>query len=198
MRFSVNGGKVTSVSISADNQSLPVYGTPVKLNAVAIGSINPEYRFFVRENGNTTTLQDFSTNNTISWTPTKSGRYTIIVHARDKSYHGAIGYEARAEISFEVNGGKVTSVNVSLSETPKIGSVISLTATSEGGLDPDYRFFVVKDGILTILQEYGNGNIANWVPTEAGIYKIIVHAKDTSYPNIGYYHEARLEFTIEL
>jgi hypothetical protein len=196
--YNVIGGKVTSVQVSADTTSPVQIGSPITLKATSIGSQESEYRFYVRENSTTTMLQEFSSADSIIWTPNKSGTYTFIVQAKDKSYKGNIPYEARTEMTVVVNGGKVTSVTVTMDKAAEIGEVVTLTATSEGGLDPDYRFFVMKDGNLTTLQEYGNGNTATWTPTEPGVYKIIVHAKDKSQTSFGYYYEARTEILVPL
>jgi hypothetical protein len=196
--YNVIGGKVTSVQVSADTTSPVQIGSPITLKATSIGSQEPEYRFYVRDNSTTTMLQEFSSADSMIWTPNKSGTYTFIVQAKDKSYKGNIPYEARTEMTVVVNGGKVTSVTVTMDNAAEIGEVVTLTATSEGGLDPDYRFFVMKDGNLTTLQEYGNGNTATWTPTEPGVYKIIVHAKDKSQTSFGYYYEARTEILVPL
>jgi hypothetical protein len=192
--YTVIGGKVTAVQASADKASPVLIGTAINVKATSTGSQEPEYRFYVRDNSNTTLLQEFSSTDSITWTPTKSGTYTFIVHAKDKSYKGTIPYEVRTEMTVVVNGGKVTSANLFAEDLPIIGTPWKITATSEGGLDPDYRFFLLKeDGTLTTIQEYGNGDTVYWTPTEPGIYKIIVHAKDKSVASSGYYYEARFE-----
>ncbi|MCJ7992220.1 hypothetical protein MUB15_28600 [Priestia sp. OVS21] len=44
------------------------------------------------------------------------------------------------------------------------GTSVTLTATSEGSSDPEYRFYV-RDGkgTLTTLQEYGSSNKVTWI-----------------------------------
>jgi hypothetical protein len=195
MSFVVNGGKVTHVQVSTNQPSPQVLGTAITLTAGSTGSLEPEYRFYVRDNnGQNTILQEYSSLNTATWNPTKSGTYTIIVHARDKSYRET-SYEARTELTYVVNGDKVTSVEVNTNTiTYKVGTPITFTASSLGSIDPDYRFFLVY-GTQSTLQEYGNGDSVTWTPTKAGTYKIIVHASDKSKAS-GKYYEARTEIII--
>jgi hypothetical protein len=198
MTYVVNGGKVINVQVSSDLSSPQVLGTPISLKASSVGSLEPEYRFFIRENGNLTTLQEYGNSDSITWTPSHSGIYTIIVHAKDKMASGAdLRFEARTEMTYVVNGGKVTNVQVSsdLSSPQVLGTAITFKATSVGSLDPEYRFFVLENGNLITLQEYGNSDTITWNPSLPGTYTIIVHAKDKMAPGAGFLYEARTELT---
>jgi hypothetical protein len=198
MTYVVNGGKVTNVQVNSDLSSPQVLGTPISLKASSVGSLEPEYRFFIRENGNLTTLQEYGNSDSITWTPSHSGIYTIIVHAKDKMASGAdLRFEARTEMTYVVNGGKVTNVQLSsdLPSPQALGTAITFKATSVGSLDPEYRFFVLENGNLITLQEYGNSDTITWTPSLPGTYTIIVHARDKMAPGAGFLYEARTELT---
>ncbi|MGE6550824.1 triple tyrosine motif-containing protein [Bacillus mycoides] len=184
--------KVTSANVTADKVSPQAIGTPIQLKGTSEGSTNPEYRFFIRdEKGNTKTIREYGNGDTVTWTPTKAGTYKIIVHAKDKN--SGVNYEARTEVDYKVETGKVTSVNVTTDKaSPQaIGTPIKLKVTSEGTIGPEYRFFIRDEkGNTTTIREYGNGDTVTWTPTKAGTYKIIVHAKDK---NAGVNYEARTE-----
>ncbi|WP_312470582.1 Ig-like domain-containing protein [Neobacillus sp.] len=201
MNYEVEGNKVTHVSVSTNVTAPQVIGTPITIKASSKGSLDPEYRFYISENGSLTTLQEYRSNDSVTWTPSKSGIYKIIVHAKDKSKSGAnYFYEARTEMIYEVYGDKVTSVNVSTNvTTPQvIGTPITINASSKGSLDPEYRFYILENGTLTILQEYDNNDTITWTPTKSGTYKIIVHAKDKSKSGANYFYEARTEMNYEV
>jgi methyl coenzyme M reductase gamma subunit len=198
MTYAINGGKVTNVQVSSNLSSPQVLGTPISLKTTSTGSLEPEYRFFIREDGNLTTLQEYGSNDSITWTPTHSGIYTIIVHAKDKmAFGGGLLFEARTEMTYVVNAGKVTNIQVNsdLSSPLILGTPISLKATSTGSLEPEYRFFVLGDGNLTTLQEYGNKDTLTWIPSKRGTYTIIIHAKDKMASGAGLQYEARTEIT---
>ncbi|WP_342042997.1 triple tyrosine motif-containing protein [Bacillus sp. OTU2372] len=198
MNYKIDPAKVTSVGLSASKPSPQVAGTIINFKAESQGSPTPEYRFYVRdEKGNLTTLQEYGSSETTTWTPTAAGTYTIIVHAKDKNKSGANSYyEARTEMVYKVSPAKVTSVNLQTDKaSPQLaGSTIIFKASSQGSPEPEYRFFI-KDasGNLTTLQEYGIGDTTTWIPTKAGSYTIIVHAKDKSISGANYFYEARTE-----
>ncbi|QSX21714.1 transglycosylase SLT domain-containing protein [Priestia megaterium] len=196
-------GKVTKVSMSTDKASPQTEGTPITMTATSEGSSDPEYRFYVRdEKGTLTMLQEYGTSNKVTWTPQSKGTYTLIVHAKDKSKSGANSYyEARAEKTYQVEAGKVTKVTMSTDKaSPQTeGTPITVTATSEGSSDPEYRFYVRDEkGTLTMLQEYGTSNKVTWTPQSKGTYTLIVHAKDKSKSGANSYYEARAEKTYQV
>ncbi|WP_274583181.1 transglycosylase SLT domain-containing protein [Priestia megaterium] len=196
-------GKVMNVSMSTDKASPQTEGTPVTLTATSEGSIEPEYRFYVRdEKGTLTMLQEYGSSNKVTWTPKSKGTYTLIVHAKDKSKSGANSYyEARTERTYQVEAEKVTKVIMSTDKaSPQTeGTSVTLTATSEGSSEPEYRFYVRDEkGTLTMLQEYGSSNKVTWIPQSKGTYTLIVHAKDKSKSGANSYYEARTEKTYQV
>ncbi|WHZ57590.1 triple tyrosine motif-containing protein [Metabacillus hrfriensis] len=128
--FYVNSGNdhVDSVTLSVDHTGPEEIGTPIKLTANSEGSDRPEYRFFIRdEKGVLTTIQEYGEMNSATWTPTIPGTYKLIVHAKDQSGTGTENYyEARADMSFKVEGSKVTGVklNTVTASPQQVGSSI--------------------------------------------------------------------------
>lgn len=194
--YKIIDNKVEKVSVNSDRTSPQIAGGSVTFTAASEGSNNTEYRFFVRDGkGNLTTLQEYSESNTLTWSPTQPGNYTIIVHAKDKSKSGAnYYYEARTEMPYQVLQGRVTAVSAAVNPESElsVGSSISITATSEGSNNPEYRFFV-RDGKgnLTLLQDYNENSAITWAPMIPGNYTIIVHAKDQNKLGTNYFYEAR-------
>jgi uncharacterized protein YfaS (alpha-2-macroglobulin family) len=192
------GGSVSKVTITPNSSNLLKVGSLIGITATSEGSENPEYRFYIRdEKGSLTTLQEYSSKDTVKWTPTEAGTYRVIVHAKDKSKSGVnFFHEVRTEMIYRIEEPKVTNVNVSPDKTTpqSVGNTITFKAQSEGSLNPEYRFYVRNEkGNLITLQEYSSEDTVNWTPIEAGTYRIIVHAKDKSKPRDGFFHEARTE-----
>ncbi|WP_416828192.1 triple tyrosine motif-containing protein [Ectobacillus polymachus] len=198
MNYQVQGGKVQHVNLSTDQASPQASGTPITFTASSDGSSSPEYRFFVRDSkGQLSTLQEYSANNKVTWTPTTPGNYSIIVQAKDISKSGAnLFFEARSEMNYQVQGGKVQHVNVSTDQaSPQAsGTPITFTASSDGSSSPEYRIFVRDSkGTLSTLQEYSANNKVTWTPTTPGNYSIIVQAKDVSKSGANLFFEARIQ-----
>ncbi|WP_338470935.1 triple tyrosine motif-containing protein [Niallia sp. XMNu-256] len=193
MNYKINVGKVTSVEVEADQASPQRVGTPITLTATSEGSNEPLYRFLVKgEKGKPTTLQSYSSNDTVTWTPTSPGNYTITVYGKDKNKPGLGAYEAQAVMSYEVNADKVTSVNVTAEQSAPqvVGTPITLKATSEGSNEPLYRFSIKDNkGTVTTLKSYSGSDTVTWTPTSIGNYKIIVYGKDKNSSDSEEYFE---------
>jgi cell wall-associated protease len=191
---------VTSVNLEVNQTSPQIVGTPISVKATSEGSSNPEYRFYVRDDkGDLTTIQEYSSQDTITWTPTGPGNYTIIVQAKDKYKTGSASfYEAQNEINYTVNVGKVTSVQAEADQVSPnvVGTPITFTATSEGSNEPVYLFYV-KDhkGNLTALQEYSDDNTFTWTPTSKGNYTVMVYSKDKGSKDL---FEAQTEMSYKI
>jgi predicted RNA-binding protein with TRAM domain len=189
--------KVTSLNLTISNPDYLLKDKPVTFIANSKGSTDPVYRFYIRdENGALTTIQEYNSNNKVTWTPKEKGSYEVIVHAKDKNKISTGYYfEARVGESFDV---KEEVYSVSFSEVKvepqPLGSPINIVANAYGSNKPVYRFYVRdNEGHLTTLQEYSIDNTLKWIPEKKGNFIIIVHAKDYGKLSNGYYHEARAE-----
>ncbi|HFK1743993.1 TPA: triple tyrosine motif-containing protein [Bacillus cereus] len=193
-------GKVTSVNVTPDKVAPQTAGVPIQLKVTSEGSKEPQYRFYIRdEKDNLTTLQKYGSVDTATWTPTKSGTYRIIIHAKDKN--SSMDFDSRTEVSYKIEAGKVTSVNITSDKAAPqaVGVPIQLKATSKGSEEPEYRFLIRDEKeALTTLQEYDKNETVKWIPTKPGTYRIIVHAKDKSKPGLNYYYESRTEMTYKV
>ncbi|PED94056.1 hypothetical protein COL64_06705 [Bacillus toyonensis] len=62
----------------------------------------------------------------------------------------------------------------------EIGVPITLTATSEGSNNPQYKFNIYDGKSWKVLQDYSDKNTYTWKPEKEGTYKLVVHAKDAN------------------
>jgi uncharacterized protein (DUF779 family) len=90
---------ITSVTLGADKASPQLLSTvgAVMFNAAASGGDGtPQYKFVVT--GPSTITQDYGASNTLSWTPTQLGTYSVVVYARN--FGSTMTYEAVRGMSF--------------------------------------------------------------------------------------------------
>ena len=101
MKYTVKQ-KAPSLLISnfeADKPSPQVQGTDIKLNANAVGSGELQYKFLMRDSkGTWSIIKDFSSDNTVTWTPNTSGNVTLYVDVKDST-----GNKVRKEMNYLVD-----------------------------------------------------------------------------------------------
>ncbi|MGE5398513.1 MAG: CARDB domain-containing protein [Chitinophagales bacterium] len=75
---------------------------------------------------------------------------------------------------------KIASVTLSVdpNEPPKVGTTVTLSAVADGGLNPEYRFWLKEPGgIWKVIQEWSTTNSCCWIPQAAGTAQIRVEAR---------------------
>ena len=86
-------------------------------------------------------------------------------------------YVIKVKKAEKVNNVKVVTDKVS---PQSIGTPITLTATSEGSNQPQYKFNVYDGNTWKVVQDYSDKSTYVWKPEKAGTYKFSVHAKDAN------------------
>ena len=77
--------KGCTAAILSANPATTTHGSNVALSANATCPGSPTYRFWAKAPGGSwTVIQDYSTSNTKSWTPTVAGTYSLEVDVRDQ------------------------------------------------------------------------------------------------------------------
>ena len=136
---------ITGLTTSPASGSAYV-GSSVKLTAAATGGAGAlKYKFTVRqENGSESTIQDYKSGNTVTWTPQAAGRYTLKVYVKDSGSKNA----EKTITNFEVK-------EQSSSNLPETGIQISFAdKTARHVYDGREKkpAIVVKDGTRTLIE----------------------------------------------
>lgn len=153
--------------------------TAITVTANASGGSGYQYRFSVKTpTSNFTSIRDYSSSNTCSYTPAEKGTYYIRV---DLSSTG--NSPVSKDISFTV----VDLVNTSSisSNLVEVNSSLSLIGSATGG-SGNYQFlYEYTEPQTTDIKAFnGWGYVSTssvpFVPNKTGTYKIYITAKDTS------------------
>ena len=162
-------------------------GTTVKITAKASGSSNILYKFWIFNGQSWTVVQDYSSQNTYDWTPTKGGSYRIWVDVKDKYSRNAV--DCYKEVNHSVKASAtLNSLSTSLNSPQMVGKTIKLTASAEGVKEIVYRFWIHDGRSWNIVQDYSSSNVYIWQPTAAGKYCVWaeVKSKDSTSENESY------------
>ena len=165
--------KITSFKTTGE----AVVGSKMTMIATATPEAETEYKFLVRDpSGYWKGLNDYSSKNSIEYTPTMSGVYRYVVHVKHKKSNAE--YDELQVIDFTVSG--VTSKITSFKTTGEavVGSKMTMIATATPEAETEYKF-LVRDpsGYWKGLNDYSSKNSIEYTPTMSGAYRYVVHVK---------------------
>jgi hypothetical protein len=199
---------VTQVSLIANKPSpaeLSTGGT-VLFKAVAMDGIGPqEYQFRIYD-PNTAKwgmLQDYSTSDSATWTPTQSGSYQVLVYAR--SAGSIVHYEAYKTLTFNISDSQpVTGVTLKTDKPDfnllsSVGTV-TITAGALDGTGPQEYLFRIYDpntAKWVMLQDYSTSATTTWTPTATGSYNIHVLARSAGSTTMFEAHKSLLVHIVQ-
>ena len=181
--YTVTGGSLTAVSVTAAPDSPQPVDTPITLTAVATGGTSVQYQFWVYNadaNPAWSQLQDYSAQATYAWTPTAPGNYLFSVTAVDSASDTAVN----DLLWYTVTGGPpltaVTATAAPASPQP-VDTPLTLTAVATGGTSVQYQFWLYNanaNPAWSQLQGYSTSPTCAWTPSMPGDYLFSVTALD--------------------
>ena len=175
---------INSISINSfvpDKASPQLAGIPITLTANASGASGILYRFHVFDGTSWSIVQNFSTNNKLSWTPSKSGTYRFSVNVKQSTasdssiiYKTIDNYVVNTP-KLVINSFVADKASPQLTATP-----VTLTATASGAFGVTYRFHVFDGTSWSIVQNFSTNNKLIWTPSKPGTYRFSVNVKQST------------------
>lgn len=170
---------------SADPASNIYTGTDVQLSATASNKSGAavSYKFSVtNEQGGTSTLSDFSSAKSVTWTPTVAGTYTVNFDFKDTD-----GNINNRTLTLTVNDDSTLAKPVIKSVYPanlnliKVNSTATVTVKAGGGKTGTnllfYKYVVTDPNGVQNTPYYTLNNIYTFVPSMKGQYKVSVYVQ---------------------
>ena len=182
-------GKIPHEMTFLADQTLPDVpkGTAITFTADASAFLpGPvQYSFWRVDATGDVLVKDWSTSNTLAWTPARVGLYTIEARARGV---GAGSFEAKKDLhvnvtdtvdqTASVSGITINSAELNANAQAKKPIAIKANATSLNGDNLLYKFMLYDADMMTSdLQGYSVNQHCVWTPREAGTYTISVLVK---------------------
>lgn len=132
---------ISSISLSSTPSSPIGIGTPVTLTGSVTGGYKVLYKFMINSGPGYRVLRDYGASGTLTWTPSKTGTYRILVYAKSAD---------SANTDYDVVSGELTYIVATI---PTAGLKLWLRADTGIG----------KDGSLvtTWADQSGSGNNVN-------------------------------------
>ena len=172
------------------NQTFPsAAGVPITWTALAANGNPPiQYQFWRLKLGVGWVLgQDYSPNNTYTWTPGPSDTGTYLLQVWVRSAGSSALYDNwSATPFFDILGSPaltVTALNANRTFPSAAGVPVTWSASAAGGTSPaQFKFYLldVGTGTWTLLQDYSPSSSVTWTPTKGGLYVVQVWARSAT------------------
>ena len=163
--------KIAKFNVSGNNAFV---GSQVTLNIVTMSGKGPfNYKFAAKDaSGVETVIQEYSSNNTVQWTPTVEGSYTLIAYAQDST-----GKEVKKEKpGFGVSSLAIKEIKTSVPSPQDVGKKIVLGMDIENSANLELTcYYDIKSGENSQKLDATSTGEAEWTPSEAGEYTIVGH-----------------------
>ncbi len=169
---------VNNSGMSSDSITL---GDTVTLTGAAAGGTAPyKYAYYYKNSTDSkyTTLKGYSTTDTVSFTPTETGTYSVVIYTKDND--GTI-----MKKTFKLTVKNVALVNNSKlsADSINLGGTVTITGEAAGGTAPyKYAYYYKKstDSSYTTIKGFSETSTVSLEPTEAGSYIVVVKVKDNA------------------
>lgn len=139
------------------------------------------YKFIkIDSNGRAACIQDYSTNNIISFSEGTKGEYKLLCYVKDLFSNKR--FDDRAYIMYKVkpyNEIRIRKFSSDLNEPQVVGTKINFRASVNGGKEVLYRYIV--EGPVAEDTGYIRSKLFTWEPKAEGEYKVILKVKDISF-----------------
>ena len=156
-------------------------GQSVTMTGKASGGTSPyQYAMVVKHStaSTWTTLKAYNTTATKTWTPAKTGTYTVQIKVKDAS-----GTAVTKSFTLTVKDAALTNSSTISATSITKGSSVAMVGKASGGTSPYQYAMVVKHSTAdtwTILKNYDTTATKTWTPAKTGTYSVQIKVKDAS------------------
>ena len=181
---------ITVTGVVADRTPPQAVGTRITFTALASGGTAPlQYKWWLHNGSQWSLLQNWSTSNTLAWTPAAANsQYVIAVWARSAGNTADIyeRLEATGFLAFPIAGTRalltITGVTADRSPPQPAGTRVTFTATAAGGTAPvQYKWWVYNGSQWALAQNWSTSSTFVWTPTAGtSAYVVAVWARSAN------------------
>lgn len=187
-------GKIDHILVPAKEYFL--VGDSVDIEAVVQNTNDTLIKYVTTINGQVVEETDYIQGKRIIVEPKCAGKYVVDLYVKNKECDKE--YDTKREVKFFVNDAPpvTNTVITSLKSKIKVNEEISFNVTSDGGKNICYEFYIMKNGVWSLMQRYSRKNYYVFRPYLPGEYRVLVLAK-SHYKKNAYEDYDNFEFFVE-
>lgn len=197
----IPGNPFNITGIVTDLTGPPAAGNAVQITLTISPQSNAWYWWYARSGfatqnpGAWQTLEaDWSTNNSITWTPQSNNRHVVLAWIGDTTnrtnrYQAGLTFETE---NYSANPIQITGMTSTISFPQASGTPITLNAIATGGSGTIYYKYFAKfeNGNWTELGGWDASGGATWTPSQEGLCIIVVHISEDTNVSSNPYNQA--------
>ncbi|MGL5245003.1 MAG: triple tyrosine motif-containing protein, partial [Sarcina sp.] len=188
-------GKIKHILVPSKGYFL--VGDLIELEAVLTNTKETLIKYVTKINEQVVEETNYISNNKITIEPKCSGKYEIIIYAKNKKCKNE--FDSKREVKIYINDAlPVTNTKISSSKAIyKVNEEVSFIATSNGGSAVCYEYYIMINGNWNLVQKYSRKNYYTFRPYVKGKYRILVLAKSHYNKKRTYEDYDSLELMVE-
>jgi len=170
-------------------------GDRVTLNVVAQSISKALFKYILKINDHKVEETKFVHGYKYEFTPKCIGAYTVEVHCKNEA--SKQHFDSKREVHIDIYDAlPITNMKISCEESDyNINETLYFTATSQGGKEVLYEFYVMEQKEWILVQKYGRRNEYSFMPFAPGEYKVLALSK-SSYNAFSYEDYDIIEFSV--
>lgn len=171
-------------------------GDAIEFECISQNTNEVLIKYETKINGQSIEQTEFSKNKKLRVIPKTPGKYTIEVCAKNIKCEKE--FDSKKQISLYVNEASpvLNTKIISNKIEGKVNEEFSIEATSRGGKDVCYEFYLMENGQWKKVQSYSKKNFYSFIPFTSGKYKILALAK-SYYKKVSYEDYSELNFCVK-
>lgn len=173
---------MNEISIAFNLQSPQKKNKAIKIYISEKQEDNLLYKFMAGYNGTWEILRDFSSEEEITWTPSKEGNYTIMVQAKSVNSSKSFDYVSRADFTIGKKEEKfISNMYLDKEKVIKDDTVTLTVEASKGSLV--FRYYIKEKEGFRLLKDYSAENTLVFTAQSLGQNEIMVQCKTLDSKN---------------
>ncbi|EKQ51821.1 MULTISPECIES: triple tyrosine motif-containing protein [unclassified Clostridium] len=171
-------------------------GDAIEFECIVQNTQNVLVKYETKINGHTVEQTGFSKNKKLRIIPKIAGKYTVEFYAKNVKCTGE--YDSKKQISLYVSeASSVIDTKIIANKLEgRVNEELTFEATSRGGKDVCYEFYLMENNEWKSVQTYSRKNYYSFIPFAKGKYKILALAK-SYYKKVSYEDYDEITFFVK-
>lgn len=170
-------------------------GDTITLNVVAQRTSKVLFKYILKINDHKVEETQFVHSYKYEFTPKCIGSYTVEVHCKNEVSNQY--FDSKKEVHIDIYAiMPITNMKISCNKSEyNINEILYFTATSQGGKEVLYEFYMMEHNEWILVQKYGRKNEYSFIPFVEEKYKVLCLCK-SSYNTFSYEDYDIIEFNV--